>query len=94
MTATSYHPTAPTTQRELSDYEQINAAQDRRVLNYLVSYYAGEYTAEEIGAVLSIDKHDIRRALTDLTKAGKIMRTGWKVSPSTGRRNGLYRAVV
>lgn len=84
----SYHNTIPTAGRTLEDLERNAAKQDEKVLLFF-ALRPGEHTPEEVNAAAmpNAPVTSTRRAISNLAKAGLLVKTG-------NRRPGLYGVTV
>jgi hypothetical protein len=88
MTSHSYHnKTQLLTQKQLIEYENIAQTQDQKILNCFVEYPIYGITCDDIERVYpDILLTSIRRSLTNLAHAGKIVKVG--------QREGQYKRPV
>jgi Fe2+ or Zn2+ uptake regulation protein len=92
--SSTFHQSTPCTQKQLSEYETITQRQDQQILEYLQQHPTEDFTAEDLAVKIPAPMltTSIRRALSDLTKAGKINRVGFRKGV-LGRNIGKYQAV-
>lgn len=87
-----YHPTKLDTGQTLLDFERTARNQDNEILTFMQHHASQDFTAYELdsrfqGKMLLTS---IRRALTNLEKAGLIECTGSRME-KWGKRNGTYK---
>lgn len=87
-----YHPTRLDDPQTVIQFEPKAAKQDESILSHLSHHPDQEYTAYELelsfqGRMLITS---IRRALTNLFQAGKIIETGYR-KERWGKRNTTYK---
>ena len=91
----SYHTSQPhLTSDEIAKYEAIALTQEQLVLAYFQSHPESSFSPEQIqSAVLpQAPITSVRRAITNLTTTGELVRTEWFTSGNYGRPVGTWQA--
>lgn len=87
----SYHNTVPLNGVELDDRKEKTANQDKMILEFFEVYHALDFTACEIFTSLKHKENilltSVRRAITNLTIDGKLIKT-------ENKRRGIYKHLV
>lgn len=89
----SYHNTANETDR-LEEYEQKAATQEQRVLDFFRRWHSTGFTPSQICGHVLHNRAPItsaRRAMTNLTQAGKLVMTNETRWGKFGRKEHVWR---
>ena len=89
----SYHNTTRERGRALRQFEEKARSQDSRILRFFQTYLFGEFTPEEVRKHTSLDcpLTSVRRSMTNLTKVGRLIKTGRQEESSYGRPAYCWR---
>ena len=89
-----YHNTTESTQPELAKYRQKASSQDDQLLEFFKKVAPIEYTPSQLLGIVfkgSVPITSVRRALTNLTNQGDLVKTGEQINGPYGRPEFKWR---
>ena len=90
----NYHNTTESTQPELAKYRQKAMSQDDRLLEFFKKVAPIEYTPSQLLGIVfkgSVPLTSVRRALTNLTNQGDLVKTNEQIKGPYGRPEFKWR---
>lgn len=93
MSKTSYYNTTHSVHPDLGKFEQKAQGQEEQILDYFKGIHRGRSPSQVLAALFdaSVPLTSVRRAMTNLTNAGELIKTNTQIRGPYGRPEYQWR---